>query len=612
MSKMKIGAYYHGKGRCEFVVWAPFFKKVALKIVSPDRRLISMDKDRQGYWKASADDIFPKARYLYALEDGCDRPDPASFYQPEGIHKPSRVIDHADFQWEDFDRGVIPLERMVIYELHVGTFTPEGTFEAVINRLDYLQELGVNTIEIMPVAQFPGERNWGYDGVYLFAVQDSYGGPYGLKKLVNACHKRGLSVILDVVYNHFGPEGNYIAEFGPYFTGKYKTPWGKAINFDDEYSEQVRNFFVQNALYWFEYFHIDALRLDAIHGIYDMSAKHILQELAEEVEKFSNKQKRKFYLIAESDLNDARVIRRKELGGYGVDAQWCDDFHHSVHTLLTRENTGYYLDFGRIEHLVKSFREGFVYSWEYSAYRKRRYGSSSKDIPANQFVVFIQNHDQVGNRMLGDRLSGLVSFEALKLAAGALFVSPYVPLLFMGEEYAEDSPFLYFVSHSDAGLIEAVRQGRKKEFESFQWKKEPPDPQSVETFLKSKLKWETRIEGRHRIVFEFYQQLIKLRKEIPALALLNKDNLKVWSTDEKKLIFLQRWQSDSHIFCVMNFNDRETSFSFDFFEGKVRKLIDSADTKWMGSGSFSPGIIEKPQELTINPFCFQLYKKEVK
>ena len=609
-TRMRIGAYYCGSGRCEFTVWAPFLKEVALKITSPIQRLISMNKDSNGYWKAVAEEAYPGTRYCYRLNDECDRPDPASFYQPEGVHKASEIIDHADFQWEDSIREIIPLEKMIIYELHVGTFTPEGTFEGIISKFDYLKELGVNAIEIMPVSQFPGERNWGYDVAYLFAVQNSYGGPQGLKRLVNACHKRGLSVILDVVYNHFGPEGNYIAEFGPYFTEKYRTPWGKAINFDDAYSDWVRNFFIQNSLYWFEHYHMDALRLDAIHGIYDMSAKHILQELSEEVEEFSKKQGRNFYLIAESDLNDVRVIRKRQSGGYGVHAQWCDDFHHSVHTLLTGENTGYYADFGKIRHLVKCFKEGFVYSWEYSNYRKRRHGSCSRDIPANQFVVFIQNHDQVGNRMLGERLSGLVSFEALKLAAAVLLISPYVPLLFMGEEYAEESPFLYFVNHSDPVLIKAVREGRRKEFESFQWKQEMHDPQSVETFLKSKLKWENRNKDQHKAMFDFYRELIKLRRELPELANLDKNNLKISGEEEKKMIFAQRWHSNSCVYCIMNFNDRKISFSPDFIEGKARKLIDSSDAKWMGPGSQTLEILEQPQELTMNPFCFTLYRRE--
>ncbi len=376
---------------------------------------------------------------------------------------------------------------MIMYELHAGTFIPEGTFDAVIPGLDHLKDLGINATDIMPVAQFPGERNWGYDGVYPFAVQNSYGGPDGLKRIVNECHTKGIAVILDVIYNHLGPEGNYLRDYGPYFTDRYKTPWGQAINFDGPYSNEVRNFFIENALSWLKNYHIEGLRIDAIHGIYDMSAQPFLPELAERVEEFSQQEGRKFYLIAESDLNNSYALRPRDSGGSGLDALWCDDFHHALHTLLTGETDGYYVDFGKIGHLVKSFREGFVYSGQYSAFRKRNHGNSSADIPPDRFVVFSQNHDQTGNRLKGERLSSLVSFESLKLAAGVVLLSPYIPLIFMGEEYGETAPFLFFISHSDPELIKAVRQGRKDEFKTFNWKDEPPDPQDIETFMRSKL-----------------------------------------------------------------------------------------------------------------------------
>lgn len=608
---MRIGAQYLGNGRCDFVLWAPFLKKVAVRIVSPKGRIIPTERDSRGYWRVTLDEALPGTHYFYELEKTIDRPDPASSFQPDGVHGPSQVIDHSTFQWEDENWSGIPLEEMIIYELHVGTFTPEGTFDGIITRLDDLCDLGINAINIMPVVQFPGERNWGYDGVYLFAVQNSYGGPEGLKRLVNACHRHNMAVILDVVYNHLGPEGNYLGDFGPYFTERYQTPWGSAINFDNSYSHHVRNFFIENALFWFRYYHIDALRLDAIHGIYDMSAKPFLQELAEKVEDFSNEQGRRFYLIAESDLNDVRVIRPRELGGYGIDAQWCDDFHHSLHTLLTGEKTGYYIDFGEIEQLVKALREGFVYSWQYSKYRKRCYGSSSKDRPAHQFVVFSQNHDQVGNRMLGKRLSTLVSFEALKLAAGAVLLSPYIPLLFMGEEYGEESPFLYFVSHSDPKLTAAVREGRKAEFQSFQWQGKPPDPESPETFLQSKLRWEKRIERKHKVLFEFYQRLIQLRRKIPALANLDKNSLEVSGMEEEKLLLLRRWYNKSQVSsCIMNFNKKETRFSTYFPEGTWKKIIDSSEEIWGGPGPSLPERIEQGQELTVRPLSFALYEIE--
>ncbi|MEA1943754.1 MAG: malto-oligosyltrehalose trehalohydrolase [Euryarchaeota archaeon] len=609
---MRIGAHHLGDGRCEFCVWAPFLRDVALKIVSPEEYIIPMEKDRKGYWRVAVDRVFPGTRYFYRLEGTLDRPDPASGFQPDGVHGPSQVIDHNSFQWEDDNWSGIPLKEMVIYELHAGTFTREGSFDTIIPRLDDLCDLGINAMNIMPVAQFPGERNWGYDGAYPFAVQNSYGGPEGLKKLVNACHKRDIAVILDVVYNHPGPEGNYLADFGPYFTEKYRTPWGRAINFDRAYSDCVRNFFIENALFWFRDFHIDALRLDAIHAIYDMNAKHFLRELAERVEDFSKEHGRKFYLIAESNLNDVRVIQPRESGGYGIDAQWCDDFHHSLHTLLTGERTGYYMDFGGVEDLVKAFQEGFVYSWQYSLYRKRHHGSSSKDIPTDQFIVFSQNHDQVGNRMLGERLARLVSFEALKLAAGAVLLSPYIPLIFMGEEYGEESPFLYFVSHSDPDLIAAVREGRKAEFQDFKWQEEPPDPQSHETFLRSRLRWEKRGEGRHKVLLEFYRRLIQLRRLIPALSNPERKSIEVSGMEEEKLVFLRRWHDESQVLCIMNFNRRDITFHAHLPNGRWKKILDSSDEIWSGSGSSLPGMIEKGQELTIRPLGFALYEMKVR
>jgi len=338
------------------------------------------------------------------------------------------VVD-PDFRWDDHLWEGIPLQAYVLYEIHVGTFTPEGTFDAVITHLDELKELGITAIELMPNAQFSGARNWGYDGVFPFAVQSSYGGPWGLKRLVNACHQKEVAVVLDVVYNHLGPEGNYLGDFGPYFTDRYRTPWGHAINFDGPHSDEVRRFFIENALYWITEFHIDALRIDAVHAILDFSAEHFLRELASAVNKRARSLNRRVYIIAESALNDTEVIRSRKLGGHGLDAQWNDDFHHALHTLLTKEEKGYYKDFGRFKHLVKAFSDGFVYSGEYSPYRGRRHGNSSRHIPADRFVVFAQNHDQVGNRMRGERLSSLVSFEGLKLAAGTVILSPYIPLL---------------------------------------------------------------------------------------------------------------------------------------------------------------------------------------
>ncbi|WP_017720822.1 malto-oligosyltrehalose trehalohydrolase [Kamptonema formosum] len=606
---MKIGANYQGEGRCEFTVWAPFRREVAVRVVSPDKRPIPMQRDEGGYWKATAEGIDPGTLYFYKLDGEANRPDPASHSQPNGPHEASEVVDHSQMKWTDAGWSGVPLEEMIIYELHTGTFTPEGTFEAIISRLAELRDLGVNAIEIMPIAQFPGDRNWGYDGTYPYAVQNSYGGPQGLKQLVDAAHQRGISIILDVVYNHFGPEGNYTGQYGPYMTEKYNTPWGWAMNFDDAHSPEVRNYFIENALYWFDRYHIDALRLDAVHAMYDLGAKHFLQELADRVAALSESVGRKLYLIAESDLNDVRVIHEKEFCGYGMDAQWIDDFHHCLHTLLTGEQLGYYQDYGQCQQLGKAYKESFVYSWTYSPHRQRYHGSDASDRPGQQFVICAQNHDQVGNRMLGDRLANLVSFEALKLAAGALLLSPNIPLLFMGEEYGEESPFLYFVSHTDPDLCQAVREGRKKEFAAFHLEGEYIDPESRETFEKSKLKWGKREEGKHKTLREFYQHLIQLRRTIPALQKLDKQNLEASAIEGEKILFLHRWNGESQIYCIMNFNAKEVTVKHQHPSGNWHKILDSSDTKWMGSEPTLPDQLEPDGKLTVKRHSFALYQQ---
>jgi maltooligosyltrehalose trehalohydrolase len=370
----------------------------------------------------------------------------------------------------------------------------------------------------MPVAQFSGARNWGYDGVFPFAVQNSYGGPLGLKRFVNACHEHGLAVVLDVVYNHIGPEGNHLAQFGPYFTDRYRTPWGQAINLDDALSDEVRHFFVSNAVEWIRDYHVDALRLDAVHAIFDNSALNFLEELGDAVHEQATALNRRIYVIAESALNDVRLIRPHELGGYGLDAQWNDDFHHALHTLLTKERAGCYVDFGNFQHIAHAFSEGFVYSGRYSVSRGRRHGNSSRVIPPAKFVVYAQNHDQIGNRMVGDRLGQICGLDAYKLAAAVVLLSPFLPLLFMGDEYGETAPFQYFVSHSDPGLIDAVRRGRKEEFAAFNWIGEPPDPQDEQTFNRSKLNHCLKKEGHHKILVEFHKELIHLRKRAAGIA----------------------------------------------------------------------------------------------
>ncbi|MFC1967879.1 malto-oligosyltrehalose trehalohydrolase [Chloroflexota bacterium] len=607
----RLGATYLGNGRCQFIVWAPIIQKVEVHIVSPKELIVPLARGDQGYHQAIVEGAEPGCLYFYRFDSEKERPDPASRFQPRGVHGPSQVLD-SHLPWEDQNWLGLPLDEYIVYELHVGAFTEEGTFDAIIPYLDELKDLGITAVELMPVAQFPGNRNWGYDGTYPFAVQDSYGGPEGLKRLVNACHQKRLAIVLDVVYNHLGPEGNYVADFGPYFTDRYKTPWGAALNFDGPHSDEVRRFFIENALYWLTEFHIDALRLDALHAILDISSYSFLEELAIAFHEQAAGVKHQAYLIAESAANDARIVKPSEQGGYGLEAQWNDDFHHSLHVLLTDEQTGYYQDYGQLQHLAKAFLEGFVYSGQYSSYRQRKHGVSSKDIPAHRFVVFAQNHDQIGNRVNSERLSQLVPFEALKLAAGIVLLSPFIPLLFMGEEYGETAPFPYFVSHSEPDLIEAVRKGRQDEFAAFQWHGELPDPQDEATYSRARLNHYLRRDGQHRVLLEFHKQLIQLRKETPALAFLSKDNTDIRAIEEHKLLFIHRWKGDNEVMALFNLSNNQTSVTLPIPVGRWRKRLDSAEQHWEGKGCTVPEQLDSKGEgsLAFTPWAFALFIKE--
>jgi maltooligosyltrehalose trehalohydrolase len=479
------------------------------------------------------------------------------------------VVDPA-FDWRG-DRQRFPLQTAIFYEIHVGTFTPEGTFDAVISQLDRLCDLGVTAVEIMPVAQFSGSRNWGYDGVLPFAVQNTYGGPDGLKRLVAACHARGLAVVLDVVYNHLGPEGNYLGEFGPYFTDRYKTPWGLALNFDGPDSDPVRQYFIENALHWIAEYHIDGLRLDAVHAIADASERPFLQELGTALHEQGA------FAIAESDLNTLGFLRPPERGGCGLDAQWTDDFHHSLHSLLTGERSGYYQDFGGLDPMAKAMAGGFVYTGQPSRFRRRRHGVPADEVEAFRHVVCIQNHDQTGNRMLGERIASLVSFESLKLAAGAVLLSPFLPLLFMGEEWGETAPFLYFVSHTDEDLVQAVREGRKEEFAHFAWQGETPDPQSEETFERSRIDPSLREREPNARLYAFYKELIRLRKTQPVLS---KKEIEVERHDP--VLVVRRRE----LVAVFNFGEQPAELPV-----RGRTVLDSAEERWGGPGGSAPGEI---------------------
>lgn len=583
----QVGAIFQ-EDFCQFTVWAPNAQSVQV-IINDDKQYL-LKSQPMGYWSARISEVKPGDLYHYLLDGETKRPDPASRAQPGGVHGASEVIDTQSYQWKDHDWKGISMDEMVMYELHVGTFSPEHTFEGIEKKLDYLLELGINTIELMPIAQFPGARNWGYDGVFPFAAHHDYGGPLGLMKLVDACHQKGMAVVLDVVYNHFGPEGNYTSDFGPYFTDKYHTPWGMALNFDDAYCDGVRTFFLQNALMWFKDFHIDGLRLDAIHAIKDFSANHFLAQLSAEVKQLQTETGRSYTLIGECDLNDNKYISSTEKGGYGLTGQWIDEFHHALRAYITGEQDGYYADFGKFEHIQKAFEKTFIYDGIYSPHRKKIFGNSAEGNPYAQFVVFSQNHDQIGNRMLGDRMTTKVDFETLKLLAGAVLLSPYVPMLFMGEEYAETNPFQYFVSHTDPDLVKAVREGRKREFAYFLKEGlEFPDPQSEETFLHSSLSWNTEDPGRKHML-AFYKALISIRKDHPAFVDKDRQSTKVKRLENDVLLLTR----NSHIggnrftaFCLMNFSDEAVAVNLPENSTNVNLQLDSADEQWGG-----PGLLE--------------------
>lgn len=499
----------------QFKVWAPKAKAVTVEVAGTANE---MQRCNQGWWTAEVQEAKPDSEYGFRLDGGALLPDPRSPYQPYGVHGVSKLVDHSRFPWSDAGWQAKPLSSGVVYELHLGTFTPSGTFLSAIDKLGYLVDLGITHVEFMPVNEFSGDWGWGYDGADLYAPHHNYGKPDDFKALIDACHHNGLAVILDVVYNHLGPTGNYLSHFGPYFTDMYHTPWGSAVNLDNRGSDEARRFFLDNALMWMRDYHVDGLRLDAIHAFQDDSAIHFLEQLSAETEQLSAHLGRHLFLIAESDLNDPRVIRSRDAHGFGIDAQWTDDFHHALFSLMTGQMDGYMGDFGSFQDLATAFGEAFVYSGDHSSYRQRRHGRPVCNVPGSRFVVFSENHDQAGNRARGERLGHLVSVGMQKIAAALVLTSPFVPMLFMGEEFRASTPFQYFTHHEDPELGRCVSEGRKKEFAAFGWEpNEVPDPQDPETFQRSKLKWEETAAGEHAEMLAWYKELIALRKREPAL-----------------------------------------------------------------------------------------------
>jgi maltooligosyltrehalose trehalohydrolase len=501
----------------QFEIWAPLAQKMAVLIGGHKHRM--QGPDDHGVWRLVLDEVGPGTDYAYLLNsDHTPYPDPRSLWQPRGVHGPSRVYRQEGFPWTDGGFAAPPLASAIIYELHLGTFTERGTLDAAIEKLDYLADLGVTHVELMPVASFAGSHGWGYDGVALYAVHEPYGGPDALKRFVNAAHQRQLSVLLDVVYNHFGPVGNYTGKFGPYLTDAHHTPWGGAVNLEAAGADQVRRFFVDNALMWMRDFHVDGLRLDAVHAFIDRSAIHFLEQLAVETEALSASLGRRLVLIAESDLNDPRVVSPREAGGFGLDAQWSDDFHHALFAWLSGEARGYYSDFGSLGQLAKALMQTFVYDGLYSRYRHRVQGRPAACLSQHRFVGYIQNHDQVGNRAIGDRISQIVGPDRAMMAAALVMTSPFVPLVFHGEEWAATSPFQFFADHEDPEMAHSVSEGRKKEFAAFGWNPDSiPDPERRETFERSKLKWEEAGQREHAQMSTWYRDLIRLRRSTPSL-----------------------------------------------------------------------------------------------
>jgi len=559
-----------------FSVWAPLSSRV--KLLLDNQEELNLEKADFGFWERQSHRLQEGVRYKLVLDDQEPLPDPASRFQPEGVHGFSEWIDLEDYKWKDQDWHNPPLNDYIIYELHVGTFLEKGTFDGIITKLPYLVDLGITAIELMPVAQFPGERNWGYDGVFPFAVQHSYGGPKALQRLVDACHAQGIAVILDVVYNHLGPEGNYLEAYGPYFTDKYGTPWGKAVNLDDAYCDGVRHYLLENMLMWFRDFHIDALRLDAVHALKDFGAKHLLAEMRNRLDALGTERGSAYYLIGECDLNDVRYLRTEEEGGYGLHGQWIDEFHHALRVSVGEPRVGYYADFEPLEHLAKSFTDAYVYDGVYSPHRKRTFGNKAIGARGEQFVVFSQNHDQVGNRMLGERSSTLYGLNAQKLMAAVVLSAPFVPLLFMGEEYGEQRPFQYFVSHTDVELAEAVREGRRKEFNDFHGRGETPDPMAVETFERSKLNWSLLEVPAHQEMLKGYKTLIALRKQYPAWRRLDRECVSVKVYRDEEVIQLERWDAYETLFFFFNFSKQSQEVPAPFNPTEGIKIFDTVDS----------------------------------
>ncbi len=592
-----------------FTVWAPKESVVSLHLLDQGARpqLVQLNVDSHGYWSTFCPEVRSGARYRYQLSSGQEYADPASRAQPDGHLGPSQVADLHHYAWQDANYRPRPLGEQVISEVHIGTFTSGGTFDDAIAELDGLAAVGISAVEVMPVAEFPGTRNWGYDGVFPFAVQHSYGGVAGLQSFVDACHQRGLAVILDVVYNHIGPEGSVFDAFGPYFTDRYRTPWGEAINFDGPGSDHVRGFFLQNARQWFEDFHIDGLRLDAVHEIIDRTATPFLVDLSRIGHSVSQVSEKDRWLIAESPDNDPRLVLAETNNGIGLQAVWNDDFHHALHVAVTGERSGYYADYAGTNDLAIAIADGFVFQGRFSSFRDRNHGAVPRGVRSDQFINFAQNHDQIGNRPNGDRLITMVSPEVVQLVAATLLLSPGVPLLFMGEEYGETAPFPYFVDHHDSGLLQAVREGRAAEFASIADAGQLYDPGDAKTYEAAKLNRSNIGSTPHRAYSSLYAALIRARRQNAALS--NSPLSYTATKVDDGLVTIQRSHPTQVAVCLLNFSDRDRCMDLPSAKASAdwHHLVSSRSFS-SGDSSVIDGV-DRAGTITVEPWGFTVYQR---
>jgi maltooligosyltrehalose trehalohydrolase len=535
-------------------VWAPLADRVRVRTTDGHTELVRGD---DGFWSAPVD-LSPGTDYSFVLGDDTVVPDPRSRQQPDGVHGASRVFDASAFEWTDSAWTGRQLAGGVIYELHVGTFTPTGTLDSAIEKLDHLVELGVDFVEVLPVNGFNGQHNWGYDGVLWYTVHEGYGGPAAYQRFVDACHTRGLAVIQDVVYNHLGPSGNYLPNFGPYLTDESANTWGASVNLAEP---EVRRYILDNADMWMRDYHVDGLRLDAVHALVDPTHPHILADLASEADALSAHLGRPLSLIAESDMNDPTLILPREAGGYGLTAQWSDDYHHSLHVALTGETTGYYSDFESLGALAKTSTGGFFHDGTYSSFRERNHGHPvPPTVPTWRLVTFAQDHDQIGNRAIGDRLTASLDYGQLAISAVLTMASPFTPMLFMGEEWGATTPWQFFTSHPEPELGKATAEGRIAEFERMGWDPDVvPDPQDPETFQRSKLDWTEPKSGIHAKLLELYRELARLRREIPELTDPRFSHLAATFDDASRSFWLDR----GAVSILANFGDGDLSVPLD-------------------------------------------------